>query len=212
MSRPSRNTDQLLIQAGRKLLPETGIAGLSLRRVAAEAGVNLGMFYYNFKTKRKFTQLVLREIYDEFFRGFSVETTGDSSPMERLRKALIALARFARDNRKLFLMMLHDVIGGEAEAVRFAQENLPRHLAIIAGLIRDCQRQGLIKEVPLPSAIAFLAGSAAVPNIAMGLIERTAAKKPFGLTLKQAEPLLISDAAIAKRVDLALGALAKEGA
>ncbi|MCX5789955.1 MAG: TetR/AcrR family transcriptional regulator [Elusimicrobia bacterium] len=212
MPRPSRNTDKLLIQAGRKLLPETGISGLSLRRVAAEAGVNLGMFYYNFKTKQRFTQLVLQEVYEEFFKDFSVGTGGDASPRERLRKALIALARFARDNRKLFLMMLHDVIEGEVEAVRFAQENLPRHLSIIAGLIRDCQKQGLMKKMPLPSAIAFLAGSTAMPNIAMGLIERASAKKPFGLAIRQVEPLLISDAAIAKRVDLALGALAKEGA
>ena len=212
MPRPSRNTDQLLIQAGRKLLPQTGISGLSLRRVAAEAGVNLGMFHYHFKTKQKFTQLVLQEIYEEFFRDFRVETSGDPSPLERLRKALTALARFARDNRRLFVMMLHDVIGGEAQALRFAQDNLPRHLAIIVGLIRDCQRQGLIKEMPLPSAMGFLAGSTAMPNIAMGLMEKASAKKPFGLALKQVEPLLVSDAAIAQRVELALGALARGGA
>lgn len=212
MSRPSRNTDKRLIQAGRKLLPETGISGLSLRRVAAEAGVNLGMFHYNFKTKRRFTRLVLQEIYEEFFKGFSVETGGDFSPFDRLRKALVALARFARDNRKLFLAMLRDVLEGEAEAVRFAQENLPRHLSIIAGLIRDCQRRGLIQEMPLPAAVAFLAGSTAMPNIAMGLIERASAKSPFGLAMKQVEPLLISDAAIAKRVELALRGLAGSGA
>lgn len=212
MPRPSRNTDQLLIQAGRKLLPETGISGLSLRRVAAEAGVNLGMFHYHFKTKQRFTQLVLQEIYEEFFKDFSVETGGGAAPRERLRKALIALSRFARDNRRLFVMMLHDVIGGEAQALRFAQDNLPRHLAIIVGLIRDCQRQGLIKEMPLPSAIAFLAGGTAMPGIVMGLMEKASAKKPFGLALKQVEPLLTSDAAIAERVELALGALARGGA
>jgi len=48
MSRPSKNTDKLLIQAGRRLLPETGVSGLSLRRGAQEAGVNLGMFPYYF--------------------------------------------------------------------------------------------------------------------------------------------------------------------
>ncbi|MDD5656798.1 MAG: TetR/AcrR family transcriptional regulator [Elusimicrobia bacterium] len=210
MSRPSRNTDKLLIEAGRKLLPETGIAGLSLRRVAAAAGVNPGMFYYNFKTKRRFIRLVLQDIYEEFFKDFSVETSADASAFERLRKALLALARFSRDNRRLFLMMIHDVIEGETEAIGFAQANLPRHLAIIGDLIRECQRRGHIEEMPIPSAIAFLAGSTAMPNIAAGLAEKACAKKPFGVAMKQVEVMLASDAALARNVDLALKALAKK--
>jgi len=212
MPRPSRNTDQALLRAGRKLLPETGIAGLSLRRVAAEAGVNPGMFHYHFKTKRRFVALVLQEIYEEFFKGFSMETSGSASPRERLRRALVALSRFARDNRGLFLMMFHDVIAGEEEAVRFARANLPRHLAIISALIRDCQEQELMAAMPVPSAVAFLAGAAAMPNFAMGLLERASARAPFGTPIREVGPLLIGDAAIARRVDLALRALAPEGA
>ena len=46
MTRPSQNTDWRLIRAGRELLPEPGITGLSLRREADRAGVNLGMFHW----------------------------------------------------------------------------------------------------------------------------------------------------------------------
>ncbi len=207
MSRPSKNTDKLLIQAGRRLLPETGVSGLSLRRVAQEAGVNLGMFHYHFKTKRKFALLVLQEIYEEFFKNFSVETGKDVPPLERLRCALITLSKFARDNRRLFLMIFRDVLDENAEAAGFARANIPRHLLIIAGLVRDCQKQGLIKKMPLPSAIAFLAGSSVAPNIVMGVIEQALLRRPFGLAVKLVAPMLASDSAIAERVDLALKAL-----
>ncbi|MDD5628054.1 MAG: TetR/AcrR family transcriptional regulator [Elusimicrobia bacterium] len=208
MSRPSRNTDKLLLKAGRKLLPETGICGLSQRRVSAEAGVNPGMFYFNFKTKQKFAQLVLQDIYEEFFKNFTVEVCGENvSPQERLRRALVALARFVRDNRKLFVMMIHDVIEGDAEAIRFSGDNLPRHLQVIAGLIHECQKRGVLKEMPLPCAMSFLAGSVIMPIIALGLTEKASARKAFAVTLKQAEPLLASDAMIEARAELALKAL-----
>jgi AcrR family transcriptional regulator len=210
MPRPSRNTDKLLLKAGRKLRPETGISGLSLRKVAAEAGVNPGMFYFNFNTKKRFAQLVLQEIYEEFFKDFTVESGGDGSPRDRLFRAITALARFARDNRKLFVTIIHDVAEGEEDAVRFAENNIPRHLQVIAGLIRECQSQGHIKEMPLPGAVAFLAGSVAMPVAAMGLIERASARKPFGMPLKQVQTLLMSDAAIEERAELALKALARE--
>jgi AcrR family transcriptional regulator len=33
------------------LLPQTGCAGLSVRKVAERAGINLGMFHYHFKSR-----------------------------------------------------------------------------------------------------------------------------------------------------------------
>lgn len=212
MPRPSRNTDKRLLLAGRKLLPDTGISGLSLRRVAAEAGVNPGMFHYHFKTKEAFVRLVLQDIYEEFFRGFRVEAGGEAPPLERLRRALVTVARFARDNRALFLTIIHDVLEGDPQAIRFAQDNVPRHLAIIGGLVEDCQRRGLLERMPLPAAMAFLLGAIGMPNIALGVAERASARRPFGVAPGRAEDLLASDAAISLRTDLALKALAREAA
>lgn len=207
MSRPSRGTDQLLIRAGRKLLPETGVSGLTLRRVAAEAKVNLGMFHYHFGSKRAFSRRVLEEIYGEFFNDFRAETGATAAAKERLRRALTALARFARDNRKIILAIVRDVMEGDPEATAFAKANIPRHMEIIAGLVRECQRRGELKELPLPLVMSFLLGAAAMPNVAMGVIEKSSAKKPFGLAPAELLSVFSSDKSIAIRVDLALAAL-----
>ncbi|MCX5794851.1 MAG: TetR family transcriptional regulator [Elusimicrobia bacterium] len=210
MPRPSRNTDQLLIRAGRKLLPETGVSGLTLRRVAAAAKVNLGMFHYHFGGKREFARRVLQEIYEDFFKDFSMESGGAAPALQRLRRALIILARFARDNRKLLLAIVRDVLEGDPEVTGFAKANIPRHVGIISGLVQECQRRGELKSLPLPLALSFLLGATAMPNVALGIIEKSAAKTPFGLTLPELFPVFASDQAIAARVDLALAALAKE--
>jgi AcrR family transcriptional regulator len=208
MSRPSRSTDTLLIRAGRKLLPETGVSGLTLRRVALAAKVNLGMFHYHFGSKREFARRVLQEIYEDFFRDFNMEAGVEAPPKERLRRALNALARFARDNRKLILAIVRDVMQGDEETTEFAKASIPRHMEIIAGLVRECQRRGELKEMPLPLAMSFLLGAAAMPNVAMGVIERSGARKPFGLSPADLFPLFSSDKSISARVDLALSALA----
>ena len=210
MPRPSRNTDKLLIQAGRRLLPETGVSGLTLRRVAAAAKVNLGMFHYHFGSKREFARRVLQEIYEDFFKDFSMESGGTAPARERLRRALIILSRFAGQNRKLLLAIVRDVLEGEAEVTEFAKANIPRHVGIITSLVKECQSQGELKRIPLPLVLSFLLGATAMPNLAMGIIEKAAAKKPFGLTLPELLPVFISDKAIAARVDMALAALARE--
>lgn len=210
MSRPSRNQDRLLLDAGRRLLPEAGLSGLSVRRLAVEAGVNPGMFHYHFKTKRRFVRAVLQEIYEEFFKGFSVESGGEAPPLERLARALNALGRFGRDNRRLFVILLHDVVAGDEEVKSFALANFPRHLRIILGLVRECQARGALKKAPLPNCLAFLAGATVAPAVGFGLFERVSARHPLGVAARVAGPAILSDAAIASRVDWALSSLAKE--
>src|SRR5688572_1720742 len=131
MARPSQNTDQRLIQAARKLLPETGCSGLNLRQVAARAKVNLGMFHYHFKTKNEFLRQVLQEVYEEFFKELELEAAHYPTPKENLRAALSVFAAFARDNRRLFFALMRDAMNGEQVAQDFLRANLHRHIEIL---------------------------------------------------------------------------------
>src|SRR5258708_2683380 len=98
MKNPSRGaTDQKLLEAAATMIDRTGIAGLRLRDVAKRAHVNLGMFHYHFVTKEVFIRRLLQEIYDDFFREFSLESQTGDSPLVRLRRALVVFAHFARD-------------------------------------------------------------------------------------------------------------------
>lgn len=204
MARPSRNTDKLLLRAGRKLLPKTGIRELSLRKVAAEAGVNLGMFHYHFKSKRAFVRLVLQEFYEEFFEGFTAESGGEAPPLERLARALTALARFGRDNRELLLAIIRGILEGDPEAARFAGANVPRHLSILAELMAACQKEGSLRPMPLQTAVAFLAGGVIGPCVALGVCEAAVSGRAGVQPLKGS---LASDESIRVRVDAALRGL-----
>lgn len=204
MPRLSRNTDLLLIEEARKLLPKTGCTGLNLREVASKAGVNLGMFHYHFKSKEEFTRRVLETVYEEFFLDFSIEASRGKTPIENLRSALNSLGRFSRNNRALITSLIRDALNGDREVVRFVKKNFGRHFSRLVQIIRECQKTGAIEKEPMPLVLTQLLGTIGIPHLIFELLERSSARRPFGLAISFMRSTVLSDAAIEKRVERAL--------
>jgi len=202
--RPSRNVDALLLKAGRELYPDTGAAGLSVRKVADRAGVNLGMFHYHFRSKEAFVRQLLQSIYDEMFASLELAASA-GPPRDALRAALNVLGRFGRDNGRLLRRLIGDALAGETVALEFLRANMPRHVRVVIGLIVAGQGDGELRRMPPPQALAFLAGSVAAPVLIGGAIAERALVP--GVTVDLAA-MIASDAAIAERVDCALLGLA----
>jgi AcrR family transcriptional regulator len=209
MPRPSRNIDELLLRAGRELFPAAGCAGLSVRKVAERAEVNLGMFHYHFRTKDAFVRALLQAIYDEMFASLSVAVGSPDRPVEALRAALLVLARFARDQRDVVRRLLADALDGHAVARDFLRSNFPRHVEVIVGLIASAQRAGLMLPLAIPQAVAFVAGSVGAPVlVAGGMVDTGMVGARTGRQLRRD---VLSDEAIGQRIDLALAALGATG-
>lgn len=205
MPRPSQNVDQRLLDAGLELLPQTGCAGLSVRRLTEHAGVNLGMFHYHFKSKDNFIRAVLQRTYEDMFAALTLEVETDpaASPVHNLRSAVRVLAHFGRRHRHLMVRILADAMAGEALAREFLQANLPRHIAVIGRLIAQAQQRGEFRPAPPPQVLAFIAAGVASP-ILIGTAMQGDGALP-GVTALIDEHLL-SDAAIEARIDAALRA------
>ncbi len=208
MTRPSRGTDALLIEAGKQLLVEQGMAGFNLRAVARRAGVNLGMFQYHFKGKEDFYRRVRQALYDDFFRDFQLEVSQGEDSLESLRRGLVSLGRFSRDNRQLACAMVREVVSGNARVLDFLKKSIPPHAVVLVKLVRRCQKEGRLQRVPLPVAMSFLAGGVAIPHLAMAVAQKAFPKGPFGWPLRRLEKTMLSDKAIAQRVAIALKGLA----
>ena len=95
MARPPSGTDLKLKAAGRKLLQENGLTGLSVREACRVAGVNTGMFHYYFGSKDEFQKAILKEIYAEFMQNFKAGVAVAGTPRERLKTALTEVGKFA---------------------------------------------------------------------------------------------------------------------
>ena len=206
MPRPSRNVDQLLINAGHELLPQTGVRGLSIRQVTEKAGVNLGMFHYHFKTKDVFVRAILEQKYNDMFQSLELQVQADAAAVEKLRAAVALLARWGRDNRVFFVRLLGDAFAGEKVALEFMRANMPRHIKVVIELIMQAQKQGDIRKLPIQQALSFLMGAIAAPIIVGTAAINSGFVPPF--VRDQLEQLVFTDAAIAERIDMALIGLA----
>lgn len=207
MSRPSGNTDQRLIEAARALLNESSLTRMNLRQVARKAGVNLGMFHYHFKTKDHFTRAVLQDTYEKFFQEFSLETSGDGPSLERLRSALLTLGRFVGTNRRMLLGLLHDVLNKNRVVLDFLKANVPRHGLVIVGLARQCQKEGSLRKMALPSLMPVLMGACLFPLVMIAMLEHLEVKRLAFIPFAVAKSSVTSEKALRARVDLILESL-----
>ena len=65
MTRSSLSTKQRILNAAEKLFADHGFAAASLRRVTADAGVNLAAVNYHFGSKESLIEEVFRRRLDE---------------------------------------------------------------------------------------------------------------------------------------------------
>lgn len=208
MPRPSRNIDQLLIDTARELLPETGARDFSIRQLTERAGVNLGMFHYHFKTRENFLSIVLQGVYEDMFTQLTFQAKADRATLENLRAAVNVLGRFLRDNRHLLRRLMPDAMAGEPIARQFFRSNFPRHLAVMAQLVGEAQRSGVLRPLPLFQAMSFVGGAVAMP-IMMATAAQAEGFVPPMISSNLDEDVL-SDRAISQRVDMALKGLQTE--
>ena len=208
MARPSAHLDRKLVAAARAMLPETGFSGLAVRGVARRAGVNVGMFHYHFKTKEAFLRRVLLECYEDFFQSFREAAAAPGSSRARLRRVLISFARFARDNRVMYTLMLRELLNASPEMYGFAKSNFPRHASVIMSLIDDCRREGTVRPLPVPMLAMFAMSSMGLPNVVVAGLERNGVRTMLGRPAKEFSAMLLSDEMIETRADMVMAALA----
>lgn len=205
MPRPSRDQDKLLIETAKRLLPELGVEKMSLKRIADESGVNLGMIHYYFRTKSGLINRVLESIDQEIMKDYASKTLTGNTPLERLRSGLIAIAVGVYIRRKLLVSLLSDLLGRDEDSSKFFFKLAGKRMQLIIPLIHQCQKEGYIKPLPFYQMLTFLMMGINGPTILAEGMDRIPTRK---MKLPAfAKKQLASEQAIIQRVDLALKAI-----
>lgn len=205
MPRPSLHPDQAMLASGRALFPLHGCGGLTVRMVAEHAGVTLGLFHYHFGSKDRFLRSLLQNLYEEMFGSLSGAVEWPGPPLLRLRGALLFLGGFLRTHGAEVGRIWADAGQGEPVAVAFVRENAPRHLQLLTSLMAEAEQAGDLKPMPALQRMAFVMGAVAAPVLIAGRLQTM--DLGTALPVPLLTPQILSDAAIAARVDLAIAAL-----
>ncbi|HWA61936.1 MAG TPA: TetR/AcrR family transcriptional regulator [Caulobacteraceae bacterium] len=134
---------QRIITAARELIRETGNAGLSMRALAARAGVSLATPYNLFGSKRAIVLAVLQDVR-EFHERFS--TLRSTDPLERIFLAVEMQVEFYVADPEFYKTMWAAVFD-TSDDVRATLFN-PKRDAFWLGLIHDAIGSGaILKEI-----------------------------------------------------------------
>lgn len=213
MTRPSRNQGQLLIDAAKRLLPELSASGMSLKRVADEAGVNLGMFSYLFKTKSNFIRKVLdsyrEDARENARREIGIKVPEAATSIEKLRYVLTIMGCAFRDHRKLTVALYRDILNQDPDVSAFLLSESECRDNLFRTLIVECQNDGYIdKSISLHQVVSFCIESIQAPIVIYAALERLSGNESKQLLKVKEE--LITDEAIAERTEMVLKGIASK--
>lgn len=152
------DTEEKLLLVGLEHFLKTGGGSLSVRKVAQEAGVNLGSFVYHFKTKDIFIAKIFERQYLEFMSQFIQalsEVDQNEGPVEALRKLISVMSEFVVKNHEFFARVCMDIFAGEKAVLALFMKEPPPHFSVMLGLIKRGQDQGLLRKDMTPTQLVL---------------------------------------------------------
>ncbi|MBW2544036.1 MAG: TetR/AcrR family transcriptional regulator [Deltaproteobacteria bacterium] len=142
-------TRQGILDAAIGLLTRDGIQGLTMDRVAMEAGVAKGTLYVYFKNKEEILDATLDASFDPLIRELSVLLDDDRAPDRKLADFSLCHLRFFDEHGDLIRVLFFDRERMHSEKNHYTDSRYRTFVKRVADVLDEGGRQGLF--VPLDS-------------------------------------------------------------
>jgi AcrR family transcriptional regulator len=160
MARPSQNLDQKLLELGKEKIVTQGIANLSVRQICLDAGINLGMFYYYFKTKENYIKAIFKSLSDDMTESWTAETQKLSTSEQKLKKALFMNAKMMKEHRGMIEIIIKDTNIFDKMYIEIGRGLYDRLMKFYTELMDECKNDGYLdKNIDTDILISSIAGS-----------------------------------------------------
>jgi AcrR family transcriptional regulator len=165
MARPRGDIEPRVLEAARKRFLEQGVDGASLRKIAEDAGTNIGMIYYYFPTKEALFDAVVSHAYGVVLRDVAEALQPDLPVAESMRRLSTRAGSLSDEEFDVMRIVLKEAfvsterLGGLIQ--RFSAGHVP---LVLAALGRGVKAGELSERVPLPILAAATFAILVVPQ------------------------------------------------
>lgn len=140
------NLKNALIEAGVEILAREGLGGLSLRKVAKQAGVSHAAPYAHFTDKHALIAAISTEGFKHLYSQIeAVKETYRSNPETLLIETAWAYVQFALNAPDRFKLMFSSVLEKEKEYPDFVEISQKSFLQVVE-IVELCQKAGILEE------------------------------------------------------------------
>jgi AcrR family transcriptional regulator len=165
-------TEERIKEAARKLFTQKGFAATRTRDIAEEAGINLALLNYYFRSKQKLFDLVMMENFQQFIKGITVNFSDETMPFDqRIERIVVAYVDMLTRLPDLPMFILNEIRGNPSKiAARLQTELAPMRQNFFKQLIAS-NKEGKTNLDPF-HFVANLVGLTVFPFIARPILQR----------------------------------------
>jgi AcrR family transcriptional regulator len=137
-----------LIEAGIKILSKEGVGGLSLRKVAKQAGVSHSAPYAHFTDKQSLIAAISTEGFKQLYNELDAAILSHADdPKQQLLEGAWAYVQFAMNNTDAFKIMFSGVLEKERDYPSFVEIS-HNTFGRVMDIVRACQEAGILRPAP----------------------------------------------------------------
>ena len=103
-------TEEKIKEAARKLFTQKGFASVKTRDIASEAGINLALLNYYFRSKEKLFEIIMVENLQQFLQGLSLISNEENKSFDDLiEKFAGSYTTWLTKNPDIFFFILSEI-------------------------------------------------------------------------------------------------------
>jgi len=188
MARPRSDIRPRLLDSARARFLVDGVDGASLRRIARDAGTNVGMVYYYFKTKDELFYAVVEEVYSALLSQIGALLEANTTLRDRLLAVALRVGEMTQDELDIVRIVVRESLVASERREHLLERFAEGHVGLILGALQQGVSSGeLDPRHPAPMLLPVVAGALAIPQFLRRLVG--ASSPLFLLALPSSEAL-----------------------
>jgi AcrR family transcriptional regulator len=167
------STEEKIMQAAQKLFTQNGFAATRTRDIAKEAGINLALLNYYFRSKEKLFDIVMIDNFRQFIKGISIHLLDNANTIEeKIQRIVTAYIDFLNNHPDLPIFIINEIRGNTSRITQQINEEVAPLRAHMFRQLREAGRQGKITPIDPFHFIANLIGLTVFPFIGRPILQR----------------------------------------
>jgi AcrR family transcriptional regulator len=190
MARPASDIAARICEAARARFLMEGVDGAALRQIAKDAGTNIGMVYYYYKTKDDLFLAAVEDVYLDMITDLTKILGTDLPEAERIAQMYQRLAALSEKEFAVVRLILREALVSSTRLARLGTLFLRGHIPIVM----NCLLQGVAQDrlrADLPPMVLLAA------TLVLGIMPQLVRRQVAGVAIPGL-PELPSAPAIAK--------------
>jgi AcrR family transcriptional regulator len=168
------SAEEKIKEAARKLFTQKGFAAVKTRDIAEEAGINLALLNYYFRSKQKLFDMIMLENLQQFIQGsvFTIISDRELTFEKKIEKIVDSYVNMLTENPDLPFFILNEM---KSNPVEFGAQMEPVLAPMRIILIKELQQDidaGKIAAIHPFHFLANLVGLTVFPFIARPLLQK----------------------------------------